>query len=806
MRRFIAVASSIVGFALPALGQTPPPVAAPPVTQPVVPTAPTAAQAAAAALGRNVTNAEIAEAIKSSGLTESQLRARLQQSGYDPRLADPFFATSGSGTTTNTPPNAAFIQALQDLGIASDLTAGQGNTEPRPEGAVERADPEKVAGGRSGVFGKSMFSPSSTMFEPTLNGPVDASYRVGVGDQLQVILTGDVELAFAVDVRRDGTVVVPTVGQIPVAGLTLESARSLLTRSAARVYSGIDRGRVKTDIAISKVRNNLTFLMGEVERPGAYQVNALSTVFYALSRAGGPTTRGSFRNVEVRRGNVVVKKIDLYDYLLQGDASNDIRTEQGDIIFVPLNTRAVAVSGAVRRAGVFELKPGEGFADLARFAGGFLASASLSRIQIDRILPPEKRSPGVDRVVIDIDASTNRAAIDTLTLNDNDIITVASVGDLRRNSVTLRGEVFQPGMFEWRGEMTLAKLLERAEGTLPWALLDRVKVERNVVASGRTESFSLDVRDTSGANFLLHEFDRITVLDGRRVFPAGTVTIDGEVNTPGTRPFVERQSLRDLIDLAGGFKEAAANVELVRRKVGAAYSDTSSIITRYAIGPNGTLPPEAERLLLERFDRVFIRPSPGFRSLGTVSMVGLFTYPGTYALETENERLSALIRRAGGTLPHAYLQSFRMFRLGRLVPIDFAGVMRHDPEDDIALKAGDQLQIDASPGVVNVTGAVERQVSVPYNRRWGLDQYIDAAGGPAINANTKSVVVSYVNGSLARRRRLRSDPKVQEGATITVGAKPAPTETNWGDVLTKSVQVFSLLASLAIGYMAATRK
>ena len=164
--------------------------------------------------------------------------------------------------------NAAFVQALQDLGIASDLSATQG-AEARPAGSVERPDAAKTASSDGGVFGKTMFAPTSTLFEPATNGPVDASYRVGIGDQLQIVLTGDVEVAYAVDVRRDGSIVVPSVGQISIAGLTLDAARSLVTRSAARVYSGIDRGKVKADIAISRVRNNLTYLMGEVERPGA---------------------------------------------------------------------------------------------------------------------------------------------------------------------------------------------------------------------------------------------------------------------------------------------------------------------------------------------------------------------------------------------------------------------------------------------------------------------------------------------------------------------------------------------------------
>lgn len=799
-----------VGILLPRLAAAqdpmrPVPVPARPDTMSTIPGGRTAAQDAAAAMGRSVSNAQIAEAIKNSGLSESQIRARLQAAGFDTRLADPFFTGSAGNPAAAVDPS--FVSALQSLGIL-DLTDLPDETRIDTQLEGRTADSTRSGTTASLIFGKSIFRSGSSAFDPVAAGPVDAAYRLGYGDQLQLVITGDMEMAAALSVRRDGSVVIPQIGQIAVAGLQLESARALVTSRAAQVFGVVRAGKAHVDLSVARVRSNQVFVVGEVERPGSYQVSALGTVFRALAAAGGPSAQGTFRNIEVRRGGSVAATVDLYDYLLRGDASKDVRLEQGDIVFVGVNRRAVTVRGAVRRPGIFELRDGEGFADLLGFAGGLLPVAVTDRIQIDRVLPPEQRTPGKERTVLDVAYRGRQTAIDSVKIYDNDIITVFTVGKLRRNQVNVAGEVFQPGTYEWAPGMTLSTLIAKAQGFLPWALTDRIKVERALVETGRSEVYSVSARDSSWKTFAISEFDSVTVLDARTAFPERPVTISGAVVTPGARTFKERQTLRDLIDLAGGYRPEAAVVDLSRRHVGERYSDTTAIVRSFAILRNGRLEGNADTTTLEPWDEVNVRVSPGYREVQTVRISGLVTYPGNYVLARDGERISEVVRRAGGLLPSAYPQSARLIRKGRPVTIDFAKALQHERNHDIAMADGDQLQIGPDPSVVYVAGAVERQVVVPFHSGWKIDDYVSAAGGFSNTADDDNVIVEYPSGEIGRREHHffgTREPAVLSGSTITVGRKPEDKGSNVGENLTRTMQIATTLVSIFLAYKTATR-
>lgn len=785
------------------------------VPQVRVPSQRTAAQdAAAARLGRQVTNQEIADAIRRSNLSPDEMRRRLRQAGLDPALVDPFLNGQEQAADPTTPADASFVTALTRLGIleAPSGDALPGDAEAMPSGEAEEAafgDEFDMEAPTSLVFGKNVFAARSRLFDPVVSGPVDPSYRIGVGDQLQLVLTGEVEAAYQLDVRRDGSVVIPQVGQVTLAGLTLDGARALLRQRASGSYSGIGEGRVELDLSVARIRSNMVFVAGEVEAPGAYQVNALSTVFHALTRAGGPTERGSFRRVEVRRGGRLLRTIDLYNYLLTGDVSDDIRTEQGDVIFVPLATRQVGMKGAVRRPGTFELLEGrEGFADLLRFAGGLLPTASTQRLQVDRILPPDQRAPGRDRAVIDVWINGRVADLDTLTLYDGDRVTTFAIGARRRNAVALRGEVYQPGTYEWREGLTLGALIDKAQGPQPWALTDRIQVTRPIIQTGRSENFALDLGTDEGRRFALKEFDTVIVLDGRLAYPAGTVAVSGAITRPKVYPYVERQRLGDLVAAAGGFTEEAAAVEVGRRRISADYSDTAAVVFTFPLGAARSLPDSAAAFVLERFDVVSVRKSPGYRATESVNLAGLFKYPGTYVIRTDGERVSSVVRRAGGLLPTAYTESFRLERAGRAVALSYAGAMAGDSTEDVLLVNGDRLSIGPNPTVVFVNGAVERQVAVPYRDGWGMSDYVSAAGGVAENGDNGRIIVEYASGAIDRKRKkflfFSSSPKIRPGSTITVLQAPPKKEGQFAQVMATTFQIVATVTSLLIGYLAVT--
>jgi polysaccharide export outer membrane protein len=817
LRRMFVTAAVVVPSVLSA--QNPPPTPPPTTVQApvvIVPTKPTAAQDAAAAIGRPVSNERIADALKQSGMSEAQVRARLRAGGYDPGLADPFFSQAKPGapiTAGASPATSDFAKALANLGVLA--AEGEGNSEENGRRVLDRA----IARG-GGVFGKDIFNRATTAFDPVTAGPVDAAYRIGVGDALQLIVTGQVELAYQMDVRRDGTVVIPQVGQVSVAGLTLDAARTLLKSRMITSYSGLSSGEARLDLSIARLRSNAVFVIGEVENPGAIQVNALSTVFHAIARAGGPTDRGSFRNIEVRRGNRVIQRLDLYDYLLRGDASGDIRLEQGDVIFVPLNERVVAITGAVRRPRIFELRPNEGFTNLLTFAGGLLAVAAVDRVQIDRVVSADKRSAGFERAKVDIDIRGNLDSLARVTLQDADVINVFSIGELRRNVVTLSGQVFEPGDYELKPRMTLTQLIANGQGLTPWALADRIKIVRNVPATGQNELWSIDATSAEGRKFELEEFDQVEVLDGRRAFPGGIVSIEGAVNgtvgaidsRSGTtsevsatvvRPFIERESLKDAIERAGGLREYAQSVDVFRRKTGQSYSDTTSERFSFVAVPNNASNRQLAEFLLKRDDRIVVRSAPGFRPQQFVTVEGQFQHIGSYAIAENQDRVRDVVTRAGGLLPGAYPGSFRLVRDGKRVSVDLEKATRGDVNNNLPLLGGDRLEIDRDQKTVYVDGAVTKPSLIRYRPGLTLSEYIELAGGPTEKGVPGKATIEYPSGFSARVKKVayffHSSPDVTSGSVITVPEKPVDDNRSselWSRTLATATALGSLIVAI----------
>src|SRR3989441_8013766 len=337
---------------------------------------------------------QVRSRISQSGLTAEQIRARLAASGYPASLLDPYLGqgTGGSGLGV---PSAQELAALQALGLPS-LT---NQLLPYDTGLVRSARTTP-----SEVFGVDVFQRTTTQFLPLLAGPVPADYKLGPGDNLVLILTGDVELTYSLPVTREGFILIPQVGQVHVANLTLDQLRDVLYTRLGRVYSGVRRGANATtrfDVTVANVRANQVYVVGEVSQPGAYQISSLGTVFTALYAAGGVTERAKLRGVEGQRLGKTVATLDLYDYLLRGNTRNDIRLETGDVIFVPIHESRVRVSGAVLRPAIYETKSAETLADMISAAGGFRADAALERVTVLRILgAPERGTQAMARQAI----------------------------------------------------------------------------------------------------------------------------------------------------------------------------------------------------------------------------------------------------------------------------------------------------------------------------------------------------------------------------------------------------------------------
>jgi polysaccharide export outer membrane protein len=800
----IQLGSLSVGAVGGVLSAQQPAPAPPPTTQQPPPRPPNVTdQQIQQAVQQGATPAMIQQRIQQSGLAPAEIRARLEAAGYSPSLLDAYMGGAAPGQAAG-PPGANVNAALAALGMGPlGEAAVEAPPETRSSTSAAPSAPPALA-----PFGSDLFARASSQFQPLLTGPVDPDYRLGPGDQFVLILTGDVELAHSLEVTREGFVVIPQVGQIWVNGLTLAQLTDVLYARLGRVYSGVKRGTGATtrfQVSISRLRMNQIFVIGEVNRPGAYQVPSVGTVFYALYLAGGPNGNGSYRDITVRRGDRIITRLDIYDYLLRGDNSNDIRLESGDVVFVPVRARQVGIQGNVVRPALYELKPQDGLQQLVRLAGGVAPDAYVRRVQVDRVLPPAERTqPGTDRVLLDVDVSgvldSTRANVP---LEPNDVVSVFAVLGARRNYVTIRGNVFRPGTYEFKPGMHLWDLIQETRGLLSDTYVERahiVRLQPDLTRLLMPVSLQTDSTGKPRENPELEDQDEIGIYARSDFRPSRTVTLSGAVRRPGTYPFIEAMTLRDLLIAAGGLRDDAylRDAEVARLPVsrtGGVLADTVHVpldstyivdrdSSRY-LGPPG-LPGRASgapEFSLEPFDNVLILPQPGWELQRSVVVAGQVRYPGRYALLNRGERLADIIRRAGGLTEVAYAPGAQFTRaeggLGR-VGIDLQNALK-DPRsrDNVVLFGGDAVLVPEYQPTVKVEGAVGSPVTVAYVPRRGVGYYIDHAGGFARQADKNRTYIVQPNGAVDTY-----DNRVQPGARVVVPAVPAGEEkTNWASVL-----------------------
>jgi len=694
----------------------------------VPPSVPPPAQAQSAlqqAIQQNPGLADILrQRLQQSGLTPDQIRSRQQASGYPPNLLDSYLP-GGTPAVPAAIPGANELAAIQALGLAPITPSGAGL--PVDTGLVRSrgaAPPEA-----SRVFGVDVFRRTTTQFLPLLAGPVPPDYKLGPGDQLVLILTGDVELAYTLGVTREGFILVPQVGQVFVSNLTLDQLRDLLYTRLGRVYSGVKRGSSATtrfDVTVANVRANQVYVVGEVVQPGAYQISSLATVLTSLYAAGGVTERANLRDVEVRRLGKPFARLDLYDYLLRGDTRNDLRLETGDVVFVKIRGPRAEVMGAVRRPALYDLGAGERLGQFVLDAGGFEPDAQLKRLSIFRVLPAPERGPGAPaRTVIDVPLVAipsndpapwaskmdvvGSVAMPMMELQDGDSVVVDAVPPLARQYyVAIAGMVRKPGSYPWREGITLRDLVLLARGPAIGADLREAEIAR-MPADRSNGQLATTIRVPLDSTYL-YERDSL----GRYVGPPG-------VPVP-----------------AGGTPEVR----------------------------------------LQPFDNILILREPGFDFQRNVWVTGEVRYPGTYSLHTKSDRLADVIGRTGGLTPQAYAEGIRFIRregnAGR-INVELNRALKDTTSRfNILLQPADSIDIPEYEPSVKVAGAVNSAGSVLWQQGKDLDYYIGAAGGFAQLANKGAVSVRYANGEVRTRHHNifgTSDPRPGPGSEVLVPAK-----------------------------------
>lgn len=759
--------------------------------------------------------------IRASGQTPDELRARLRAGGYDAALLDPLLIeqqTPQSGLVT-----AGQSAALQALGLLTPT-----DTIPAtPDSLVRRPVDEPS----SSVFGVDVLRRSTTQFQPMLSGPVPPDYRLAPGDVVVLFLTGDVELTHQLAITREGFVLIPQVGQVFLANLTLAQAKNVLYDRLRRAYSGIRRGEGATtqfDLSVASVRAIQVYVVGEVSQPGAYQLSALGSVLTALYSAGGVTELANLRNVSVRRGGSTVASFDLYDYLLAGDTKNDVRLENGDVVHVGVHERRATVHGSVLRPAAYDLTKNETLANLLQAAGGVTADAALSRISIERVVPASQRTPnGPQRVSLDVALAAGSGVIPPVPIEGGDIVSVFALPKAARNSVQLRGSVYLPGKFALSPGLTLSGLIARAGGLQPGTYLGRAHVSRINQADQTRRVIPVTLPPDSATWWsddpVLDDGDEVTIYSRLEMRPHQSITIVGAVNAPGTVMWREGMTLRDAIlevhGLAPGASLDAAEIsrlpadrsrgqlaETFRVELDSTYLFDRDSLGRY-IGPPGVAfrPSGAAEVQLRAWDNVLVFSQPEFEYQRSVIIRGEVRFPGTYSLTNKNERLAALVARAGGLTAQAYPEGIRFVRqadsVGRL-GVDLTRALRQPgSQNDVILRPGDQIEVPEFLPSVKVEGAVNSPGSVLWERGRGLAYYLDAAGGLATNADGKHASVRQANGQVMTRRRslfARSDPEPTPGSTVTVPTKPDRPARDNITLLTALASVIASSATIVI--------
>lgn len=651
----------------------------------------------------------------------------------------------------------------------------------------------------SKIFGADLFSTSSLTFQPDLKIATPIDYELGPDDQLQISVFGLQEASFNATVSPEGIIKIPNVGEIQVSGYTVEQAREMIKKKMQSIYTSLRSGSSKLSINLGKIRSIRITVLGST-KPGTYEVSSLSTVFNALYLTGGPGANGSYREIEILRNNKVERIIDLYGFLLSGIIKDNVRLRENDIIRIPVYKNRVEIEGEVKRQGIFEILSGETVKDLLYFTGGFTDSAYKASVKIVQLTDKERKVKDL------VSAEYNNYHP-----SSGDYFFVAKILNRYTNRVTIEGAVSRSGNYEITENITLAQLIRRADGLKEDAYLERGQLIR--LKDDLTQEFiSFNVKDVlNGINDIpLKKEDRIIISSVFDLKDEKNVTIQGEVRKPGTFRFPQGLTLKDLILQAGGFTDAAFSqrIEIARvlRRDTLTQSDKrlSQIID---VRDLNDLSLSIKNIELNAFDVVTVRRLPGYLSLESVNASGQVQFPGPYVLQNRLERISDLLKRAGGLSPEAFAEAAYLRRVNvrnvsndikantvekiqyglkdssnsitgsvkrsfDQIPLDLQKILDNPgSEGDLVLKPGDELYIPRNDLEIRISGEVLFPTQAPYSHGKSFKDYIGDAGGFTDNARKKRAYVLYPNGKAAGTRHFlffRSYPAIKPGSEIVV--------------------------------------
>lgn len=681
------------------------------------------------------------------------------------------------------------------------------------------------------VYGRNIFNSRNLTFAPSQNLPTPVNYQLAAGDEVIIDIWGNNQATYREIISPEGSINIPNLGPIYLNGLTVKEAEKYLKKELNKIHSGIEGENPTSEMKLSlgQIRTIQVNIMGEVAVPGTYNISSFSNIFHALYRAGGIGKLGSLRSIQLMRNGKKIADVDVYDFILKGKTMDAIRLQEGDVIIVPTYDMLVDIQGNVKRPMFYEMKNGETVKTLIEYAGNFTSDAYTKNLRITRQNGKEYQIYTID----DIDYSVFK-------LMDGDVLNISAMLDRFENKLEIKGAVYRPGIYQFSGQLnTVKQLVEKAEGVMGDAFLGRAVLHREREDLTK-EVIQVDLKNILNGtkpDIALKRNDELYIPSIHDLQDVGTLTVFGEVARPGNFPFAENTTLEDIIIQAGGLLESASSVRVdISRRIkdskGTEALSTIGEMYTFALKDGFVIDGEPG-FILKPYDQIFVRKSPAYQTQINVEVRGEVLYEGTYALTQKTERVSSLVKKAGGVTPYAYVKGAKISRrindeerrrmetvldmarsadekdsidvskleLGDIyyVGIDLEAALKNPGSDaDIVLREGDQLVIPEYNNTVRISGEVMYPNTVSYVKGKGLQYYIEQAGDYGQSAKKKRAYIVYMNGQVKKASKYNNN-LIEPGCEIIVPTKEESSFKlqNMLSIATTSASLATMIASIA---------
>jgi protein involved in polysaccharide export with SLBB domain len=756
---------------------------------------------------------QIKKKVESSGMTEQQLEVMARSRGMSDTELQKLKARMGGASSSVK--DTLSTKVGKQSSISDDVFDFRDIKEKALKDK-QKSDTTAILSKR--IFGYYLFNSNNLTFEPSDNMPTPRNYQLSAGDQLSISIWGASQSDYSLTVSPEGQINIPLVGPVFVSGLTIEHASELIKTRLRKIYAGLGSNTYAL-INLTKIRSIKVNIVGEARVPGSYNLSSLSSVFNALYVCGGPNDNGSFRNIKVMRDNRQVADIDVYNYLLKGDQSGNVKLHDQDVILISEYKTRVEVTGEVKRPLIYEMRAKETLSDVLNYAGGYTQKAYTNRLKVFRNTTREKQ-------IFDVSGDS----LKTFVLNNGDSIVVEPILNRFENLVEISGAVYREGKFSLQNGLTLKGLIEKAEGLRGDAYLQRALIYRTK-ENFKIEAIQVNLEDLmkgSVTDIPLVKDDQIHIFSLFDLQEKYQVSIFGEVGKPGDYPFAESMTLEDVIAQAGGFLESASSARIeIARRIKDENADTKSSAQSqlfiFNVNKDLKFTDNKGAFILQPFDQIFVRKSPAYEAQKTISISGEVNFPGTYALSDKVEKLSDLIKRAGGLTSFAYTKGAKLQRRYDIksledvirkangisdslvdistdkfqsIGIDLEKIMtKPGSKYDIILQPDDKIIVPKELQTVGVNGAILYSIKVKYDSDNSFRDYIAQSGGFATDAMKGNCFVIYANGSVGKTKHVlffRSYPHIEPGAEIVVPREPEKAKMTPQETLTIATAISSL--------------